>query len=68
MEQFKAYLRDEEKSELTVEKYIRDVQRFQVWLGGRELSKCLVLKYLSFLPAVFSLLFTISHYEPPHSF
>ena len=45
MEKFKAYLVDAEKSELTVEKYIRDVQRLRVWLGGRELSKSLVLKY-----------------------
>ena len=45
MENFKAYLVDEEKSELTVEKYIRDVQRFRVWLGQRELNKTEVLTY-----------------------
>ena len=45
MEQFKAYLADDEKSELTVEKYIRDVLRFKEWLGARELSKSLVLEY-----------------------
>ena len=45
MENFKAYLMDEEKSELTVEKYIRDVQRFQVWLDGKTLTKSLVLEY-----------------------
>ena len=45
MEGFKAYLEDDEKSELTVEKYIRDVQRFRVWLGQRELSKSLVMEY-----------------------
>ena len=45
MEQFKAYLLDEEKSELTVKKYLRDVQRFQGWLVGRELSKSLVVAY-----------------------
>ena len=42
---FRDHLTEGEKSELTVEKYIRDVQRFQVWLGGRELTKSLVLEY-----------------------
>ena len=45
MERFKAFLVDEEKSELTVEKYIRDVQRFRSWLGERELTKAEVLAY-----------------------
>ena len=45
MENFKAYLMDEEKSNLTVEKYIRDVRRFQVWLDGKALTKSLVLEY-----------------------
>ena len=39
MENFRAYLIREEKSDLTVEKYLRDVRRFQIWLGNRELSK-----------------------------
>ena len=47
MERFKAYLIEEEKSELTVEKYVRDVQRFLVWLGDAELSKGEVLDYKS---------------------
>ena len=45
VEQFKAYLMDEEKSELTVEKYLRDVGRFRAWLGNRALNKSLVLEY-----------------------
>lgn len=45
MEQFKAYLINEEKSELTVEKYIRDVRKFLTWLGTEELEKRKVLAY-----------------------
>ena len=45
MEQFKNYLIREEKSELTVEKYLRDVGTFLVWLGDRELRKTEVLSY-----------------------
>lgn len=45
MNKFKAYLIDEEKSELTVQKYIRDVQKFLRWLGAEELTKGAVLKY-----------------------
>ena len=47
MDKFKAYLIDGEKSELTVEKYVRDVQRFLVWLGDAELTKGKVLDYKS---------------------
>lgn len=43
--QFKAYLIEEEKSELTIEKYIRDVDRFLRWLGTEELTKNKVLEY-----------------------
>lgn len=45
MENFRAYLIREEKSDLTVEKYLRDVRRFQIWLGNRELSKTETLTY-----------------------
>lgn len=45
MDKFKAYLIREEKSELTVEKYLRDVQKFLLWLGSEELSKSAVLEY-----------------------
>ena len=45
IEIFDRYLQNEEKSELTREKYIRDVRTFLAWLGGRELSKEEVLAY-----------------------
>ena len=45
IEQFSAYLEQEEKSQLTIEKYIRDVRRFFAWLGQEELSKKATLLY-----------------------
>ena len=36
---FKEYLRNEEKSSLTVEKYTRDVLKFLRWLDGRPVTK-----------------------------
>lgn len=45
MEHFKAYLIREEKSQLTIEKYVRDVRRFLAWENGRELTKEVVLAY-----------------------
>lgn len=49
MEGFRAYLLEEEKSPLTVEKYLRDVGAFLSWLGGRELSKAEVLAFKNWL-------------------
>ena len=45
MDKFKAYLIQEEKSELTIEKYLRDARRFLNWLGDEDLDKCRVLDY-----------------------
>ncbi len=42
---FKQYLQQDEKSPLTIEKYMRDVRRFLAFLGKRELSKSIVLDY-----------------------
>ena len=42
---FSAYLRSEEKSENTVEKYLRDVQAFAEYLGGAEITKGKVIAY-----------------------
>lgn len=42
---FKKYLVSEEKSEATLEKYIRDITAFVAWICGRELNKDLVLEY-----------------------
>ena len=42
---FKEYLIEEEKSENTIEKYIRDISFFMAWLCGREVTKVLALEY-----------------------
>lgn len=42
---FKEYLINEEKSEKTLEKYIRDVTAFYLWANGREITKELVVEY-----------------------
>lgn len=42
---FKEFLTEDEKSENTIEKYIRDIGFFMDWLGEREVTKLLVLEY-----------------------
>lgn len=47
---FKEYLLNEEKSAATIEKYIRDVRTFLVWLhGARETDKATVIAYKEYL-------------------
>lgn len=43
--QFEKHLRKEEKSENTIEKYLRDVRSFEVYIGNREISKEVVIVY-----------------------
>ncbi|MBE6682497.1 MAG: integrase, partial [Ruminococcaceae bacterium] len=43
------YLFDEEKSEATLEKYIRDIRAFLLWLCGRGVNKQTVLEYKAYL-------------------
>ena len=45
IQNFKNYLREEEKSKSTIEKYIRDITALMVWLGGRVTDKTAVLEY-----------------------
>lgn len=45
MDNYKAFLIQEEKSGLTVEKYVRDVKHFLFWLDNKELTKAAVLAY-----------------------
>lgn len=42
---FKSFLLQEEKSALTMQKYMRDVNAFEKWLSSRELTKEEVLHY-----------------------
>ena len=45
LSRFEQYLREEEKSGLTVEKYLRDLRAFLLWAGGGELSRELVIRW-----------------------
>ncbi len=45
IESFKNYLIEEEKSENTIEKYIRDITFFMAWLCSQEVTKILALEY-----------------------
>ena len=49
LEGFKKYLLQEEKSQATIEKYIRDVRSFLLWCNGNVLSKEVVLNYKGWL-------------------
>jgi len=42
---FKRYLYEEEKSDNTIEKYMRDIRFFREWLGGKAVDKSVVLAY-----------------------
>ncbi len=46
---FKNYLTEEEKSDATIEKYLRDIKAFTEWLGGRQVDKKTVLEYKAYL-------------------
>lgn len=43
--EFERYLKEEEKSGATLEKYIRDINMFRKWLNGAVIEKETVLKY-----------------------
>lgn len=43
--QFKNHLINEEKTPATLEKYIRDITAFMVWLEGREVNKSITIEY-----------------------
>ncbi len=45
VEKFRRYLYEAEKSDSTIEKYLRDVRFFREWLGGAGVDKAAVLSY-----------------------
>ena len=45
IQNFENYLREEEKSKATIEKYIRDITALSVWLSGRASDKTSILEY-----------------------
>ena len=54
IEDFRTYLIDEEKSEATVAKYVRDVTAFSLWNGEAEIEKARVLQYKRELTAAYA--------------
>lgn len=48
---FEFFLRDDEKSKATIEKYVRDVKHFMAYAGGRNVDKALILSYKTKLAA-----------------
>lgn len=49
IQKFNQYLICEEKAAATLEKYIRDIVAFSVWLKGNTISKSTVLEYKNYL-------------------
>ncbi len=47
--EYKAYLAEEEKSKNTIEKYIRDVKAFARWVSGKVICKQTVIEYKNYL-------------------
>lgn len=45
LEAYETYLRDDEKSNVTREKYVRDVKHFAEFAEGREIDKAVLLEY-----------------------
>ena len=45
VEDYRIYLIEEEKSHSTIEKYIRNIRKFMVYTGGKEIDKSLVVSY-----------------------
>lgn len=45
VEMFSRFLRDQERSKRTIEKYIRDIRRFSEFVGNEKLNKLFVLRY-----------------------
>ena len=55
LSKFREYLVNEEKSAATVDKYMRDVTAFVVWIKKNEIDKCDVLAYKTALVAQYAL-------------
>ncbi len=49
IEEFCTYLKEEEKSRATVEKYRRDLKKLAVYANGREITKELMISYKAYL-------------------
>lgn len=54
MQEFELYLKDGERSDATIEKYMRDVRYFAEFVGESEISKQIVLEYKNRLRASYA--------------
>ena len=54
LKDFETYLKNEERSTATIEKYIRDVRCFVVFVGTKELCKQSVLEYKAMLSSTYA--------------
>ncbi len=54
MQKFEMYLRNEERSQLTIEKYMRDVRSFAKFVGASEISKPTLLEYKNKIGALYT--------------
>ena len=54
VQKFERYLRDEEKSVATLQKYVRDVRRFAKFAGNAEISRETVIEYKNMLASSYT--------------
>lgn len=47
LDAFERYLREDEKSKATIEKYLRDVRHFMEYANGKKIDKLLTMEYKS---------------------
>ena len=55
LKNFKSFMFADEKSNATIEKYLRDLHSFMVYVNDREVDKTLVLEYKAELAQVYAL-------------
>lgn len=49
IKEFESYLKENERTNNTIEKYIRDITAFAEWMKGTEMTKELVLEYKAYI-------------------
>lgn len=49
IQEFEVFLKREERSDATIEKYLRDIRYFAAFVGERDMDKQLILDYKSML-------------------
>lgn len=54
IESYKKYLTEEEKSQATIDKYIRDITAFCEWINGRSIEKKTILEYKEILISAYA--------------